>query len=138
MDADGDKNAFDFPFLVFASIVLFFWLRNFRENSMMMGSGGGMPGGRGGMPGGGMPGGIPGAGRQVGGRSFNGRGRNDPNFTPPPSTTFEDVADLMETHDTVWGPMAHLKPVVQMSETQPYWASGSVPLGTHDPIWPAF
>ena len=99
MDADGDKNAFDFPFLVFASIVLFFWLRNFRENSMMMGSGGGMPGGRGGMPGGGMPGGIPGAGRQVGGRSFNGRGRNDPNFTPPPSTTFEDVAGVDEAKE---------------------------------------
>ena len=99
VDADGDKNAFDFPFLVFASIVLFFWLRNFRENSMMMGSGGGMPGGRGGMPGGGMPGGIPGAGRQVGGRSFNGRGRNDPNFTPPPSTTFEDVAGVDEAKE---------------------------------------
>jgi len=99
VDADGDKNAFDFPFLVFASIVLFFWLRNIRENSMMMGSGGGMPGGRGGMPGGGMPGGIPGAGRQVGGRSFNGRGRNDPNFTPPPSTTFEDVAGVDEAKE---------------------------------------
>ena len=94
VDADGDKNAFDFPFLVFASIVLFFWLRNIRENSMMMGSGGGMPGGRGG-----MPGGIPGAGRQVGGRSFNGRGRNDPNFTPPPSTTFEDVAGVDEAKE---------------------------------------
>ena len=67
--------------LVFASIVLFFWLRNIRENSMMMGSGGGIPGGRGGMPGGGMPGGIPGAGRQVGGRSLNGRGRT--HFPPP-------------------------------------------------------
>ena len=99
VDADGDKNAFDFPFLVFASIVLFFWLRNIRENSMMMGSGGGMPGGRGGMPGGGMPGGIPGAGRQVGGRSFNGRGRSDPNFTPPPSTTFEDVAGVDEAKE---------------------------------------
>ena len=100
VDVDGEKNGFDFPFLVFASIVLFFWLRNLRENSMMMGSGGGIPGGRGGMPGGGMPGGIPGAGRQVGGRSFNnGRGRNDPNFTPPPSTTFEDVAGVDEAKE---------------------------------------
>ena len=45
VDVDGEKNGFDFPFLVFASIVLFFWLRNLRENSMMMGSGGGIPGG---------------------------------------------------------------------------------------------
>ena len=73
------------------------------------------------------------------GHWVNGLGRvGDASLKQLPEPTFEDVADLMETHDTVWGPMAHLKPVVQMSETQPYWASGSVPLGTHDPIWPAF
>ena len=50
--------------------------------------------------------------------------------------TFDEVADLMESHDTVWGPMGHLKPVVQMSETPPRWDLPSVPLGTHPPVWP--
>jgi hypothetical protein len=35
------------------------------------------------------------------------------------------------------GPLRHLKPVVQMSETQPFWARPSVPLGFHRPVWPA-
>ena len=30
----------------------------------------------------------------------------------------------------------HLAPVLQFSETQPYWARPSVPLGYHDPVWP--
>jgi hypothetical protein len=29
-----------------------------------------------------------------------------------------------------------LAPVVQMSETQPYWARPSVPLGYNRPEWP--
>src|SRR5260370_5820009 len=35
------------------------------------------------------------------------------------------------------GPLRHLKPVVQMSETEPFWARPSVPLGYHRPVWPA-
>ena len=35
------------------------------------------------------------------------------------------------------GPLRHLKPVVQLSETPPYWARPSVPLGYHRPVWPA-
>jgi crotonobetainyl-CoA:carnitine CoA-transferase CaiB-like acyl-CoA transferase len=42
----------------------------------------------------------------------------------------------MET-DTPSGRLRHLKPVVQLSETQPYWARPSVPLGFHPPVWPA-
>jgi crotonobetainyl-CoA:carnitine CoA-transferase CaiB-like acyl-CoA transferase len=34
------------------------------------------------------------------------------------------------------GPLRHLKPVVQLSETPPYWARPSVPLGHHRPEWP--
>ena len=41
------------------------------------------------------------------------------------------------TSETPSGPLRHLKPVVQMSETQPYWARPSVPLGYHKPVWPA-
>jgi crotonobetainyl-CoA:carnitine CoA-transferase CaiB-like acyl-CoA transferase len=34
------------------------------------------------------------------------------------------------------GRVRHLKPVVEMSETQPYWARPPVPLGSHAPVWP--
>jgi hypothetical protein len=30
----------------------------------------------------------------------------------------------------------HLKPVVQLSETPPFWSRPPVPLGTHPPAWP--
>jgi hypothetical protein len=30
----------------------------------------------------------------------------------------------------------HLGPVVQLSESPPYWDRPSVPLGYHDPVWP--
>ncbi len=34
------------------------------------------------------------------------------------------------------GPLRHLGPVVQLSETPPFWARPSVPLGHHPPVWP--
>ncbi|MAY67058.1 MAG: carnitine dehydratase [Rhodospirillaceae bacterium] len=49
---------------------------------------------------------------------------------------YDDVKDLMEIHDTAWGPMEHLKPVVRMSETPPRWDLPAAPLGTHPPAWP--
>jgi crotonobetainyl-CoA:carnitine CoA-transferase CaiB-like acyl-CoA transferase len=39
--------------------------------------------------------------------------------------------------DTPSGRLRHLAPVVRLSETPPYWARPSVPLGYHPPIWPA-
>jgi crotonobetainyl-CoA:carnitine CoA-transferase CaiB-like acyl-CoA transferase len=39
--------------------------------------------------------------------------------------------------DTPSGRLRHLKPVVQLSETPPYWARPAVPLGYHQPVWPA-
>jgi len=51
-----------------------------------------------------------------------------------------DTAELESwstTSQTPSGPLRHLKPVMQMSETQPYWARPSVPLGHHQPVWPA-
>nr|WP_294521705.1 CoA transferase [uncultured Rhodopila sp.] len=39
--------------------------------------------------------------------------------------------------ETPAGRLRHLKPVVQMSETPPFWARPSVPLGFHPPVWPA-
>jgi len=38
--------------------------------------------------------------------------------------------------ETPAGRLRHLKPAVQLSETAPYWARPSVPLGYHRPIWP--
>src|SRR5712671_2117800 len=35
------------------------------------------------------------------------------------------------------GKLRHLSPTLQLSETQPYWARPTVPLGYHQPVWPA-
>jgi hypothetical protein len=39
--------------------------------------------------------------------------------------------------DAPAGRLRHLGPTVQLSETKPYWARPSVPLGHNDPVWPA-
>jgi hypothetical protein len=39
--------------------------------------------------------------------------------------------------DTPSGKLRHLRPTLQLSETQPYWARPSVPLGYNKPEWPA-
>jgi crotonobetainyl-CoA:carnitine CoA-transferase CaiB-like acyl-CoA transferase len=39
--------------------------------------------------------------------------------------------------DTPVGRLRHLGPTVRLSETAPYWARPSAPLGYHDPVWPA-
>ncbi len=39
--------------------------------------------------------------------------------------------------ETPSGRLRHLKPVVQLSETPPHWVRPSVPLGYHQPVWPA-
>jgi hypothetical protein len=35
------------------------------------------------------------------------------------------------------GKLRHLAPTLQLSETQPYWARPTVPLGYHQPVWPS-
>jgi crotonobetainyl-CoA:carnitine CoA-transferase CaiB-like acyl-CoA transferase len=35
------------------------------------------------------------------------------------------------------GKLRHLAPALQLSETMPYWARPTVPLGYHQPVWPA-
>ena len=51
-------------------------------------------------------------------------------FTP------EEVARWSITSDTPAGRLGHLKPTVQLSETPPFWARPSVPLGYNQPEWP--
>src|SRR5229473_549729 len=41
------------------------------------------------------------------------------------------------TSDTPMGRLHHLGPVARLSETPPRWARPSVPLGYHEPTWPA-
>jgi crotonobetainyl-CoA:carnitine CoA-transferase CaiB-like acyl-CoA transferase len=62
-----------------------------------------------------------------------------------PAAALKDVAtefspDELERWSTVSktpsGELRHLKPAVQLSETPPYWARPSVPLGYHQPVWP--
>jgi crotonobetainyl-CoA:carnitine CoA-transferase CaiB-like acyl-CoA transferase len=49
----------------------------------------------------------------------------------------EELTRWSMVSETPSGSLRHLSPVVQMSETQPYWARPSVPLGYNRPEWPA-
>ena len=44
--------------------------------------------------------------------------------------------DAKAKQDSEEGLLRHLKPVVHMSETPPFWARPAVPLGYHRPAWP--
>ena len=39
--------------------------------------------------------------------------------------------------DVPAGRLTHLSPALQLSETAPHWTRPTVPLGHHDPVWPA-
>lgn len=55
----------------------------------------------------------------------------------PAEFTPAELENWSMVTDTPSGKLRHLKPVVQMSETPTYWARPSVPLGYHQPVWPA-
>jgi len=55
----------------------------------------------------------------------------------PKEFTAEELAGWSTTSDTPVGRLRHLKPVVRLSETPPRWERPSVPLGYHEPVWPA-
>jgi crotonobetainyl-CoA:carnitine CoA-transferase CaiB-like acyl-CoA transferase len=54
----------------------------------------------------------------------------------PAEFTPEELNRWSMVSETPAGSLRHLKPVVQLSETPPYWARPSVPLGYHQPTWP--
>jgi crotonobetainyl-CoA:carnitine CoA-transferase CaiB-like acyl-CoA transferase len=54
----------------------------------------------------------------------------------PAEFTPDELERWSMVTDTPSGRLRHLKPVVQLSETPPYWARPSVPLGYHQPVWP--
>jgi crotonobetainyl-CoA:carnitine CoA-transferase CaiB-like acyl-CoA transferase len=45
------------------------------------------------------------------------------------------IEHFFESHDTDYGKMRHLAPVLQMSATKPYWSSGARHLGSDLPVW---
>jgi hypothetical protein len=48
----------------------------------------------------------------------------------------EELARWSMTSETPSGPLRHLRPAAQMSETPTRWTRPSVPLGYHKPVWP--
>jgi crotonobetainyl-CoA:carnitine CoA-transferase CaiB-like acyl-CoA transferase len=55
----------------------------------------------------------------------------------PKELTADELARWSMTSDTPVGRLHHLAPVVKMSETPARWARVTVPLGHHEPVWPA-
>jgi crotonobetainyl-CoA:carnitine CoA-transferase CaiB-like acyl-CoA transferase len=55
----------------------------------------------------------------------------------PQDFTPEELERWSMMSETPAGRLRHLAPVLQLSETPPYWARPSVPLGYNDPVWPA-
>ncbi len=52
-----------------------------------------------------------------------------------PEQRFEDIADLLEESDSPFGRLTTVRDAARLSETPPFWALPSVPLGTHAPGW---
>ena len=49
---------------------------------------------------------------------------------------FEEVSDRLSETPSGFGRLTAVRHAAEMSETPPYWARLSVPLGTHAPVWP--
>lgn len=54
-----------------------------------------------------------------------------------PELTLADVDDLLTSSDTEFGRLRHVVPAARFSETAAFWSRPTVPLGTHQPVWPA-
>src|SRR5438067_6026940 len=54
----------------------------------------------------------------------------------PAEFTEAEIAKWSVESVTPAGKLRHLAPTLQLSETQPYWARATVPLGYHEPVWP--
>lgn len=52
-----------------------------------------------------------------------------------PEQRFEDIADLLEEGESPFGRLTTVRDAARLSETPPYWARPSMPLGTHAPRW---
>jgi crotonobetainyl-CoA:carnitine CoA-transferase CaiB-like acyl-CoA transferase len=56
---------------------------------------------------------------------------------PAEAVGLGDIADLQAQTDTPLGRLTQFAPALELSETAPHWARPAVPLGTHQPEWPA-
>ena len=54
----------------------------------------------------------------------------------PAEFTPEEIESWSTETDVPAGRLSHLAPTLELSETRPYWARPTVPLGFHDPVWP--
>lgn len=54
---------------------------------------------------------------------------------PGAGLTPEQVRPFLTRSETVYGPLEHLGPIVELSETPARWALPTPPLGTHAPVW---
>jgi len=59
-----------------------------------------------------------------------------PNGLSCQETSFDDVQDLLEVHDSGFGRLTSIRHAAQLSETPARWARPSMPLGTHPAAWP--
>jgi crotonobetainyl-CoA:carnitine CoA-transferase CaiB-like acyl-CoA transferase len=69
------------------------------------------------------------------GRWIDGLGRVDGRTRP--DLTLAAIDDLLETSDTPFGRVRHVRPAARLAETPARWARPAVPLGTHSPAWPS-
>jgi crotonobetainyl-CoA:carnitine CoA-transferase CaiB-like acyl-CoA transferase len=67
------------------------------------------------------------------GRWIDGLGRADGLHLTKPKE--EEIADLLEVHDSPFGKVSHVKSPEIMSLTSPRWESGPVPVGHHPAAW---
>ena len=54
---------------------------------------------------------------------------------PPAANVTGNIEHFFESHETGYGQMRHLSPVLEMSQTQPHWEFGSRPLGSDAAEW---
>ena len=54
----------------------------------------------------------------------------------PKEFTPDEIKRWTTESSTPSGRLTHLAPALQLSETKPYWARPTVPLGYHEPAWP--
>lgn len=62
---------------------------------------------------------------------------SEPELSDVPSEfTADEINGWCTTSQVPAGELIHLAPTLQLSQTQPFWARPTVPLGYHDPVWP--
>ncbi len=54
-----------------------------------------------------------------------------------PEFAAEEIEAWSTSTEVPGGRLSHLAPILELSETKPHWARPTVPLGYHEPAWPA-